>query len=82
MTESRHDISVNHNGHVYRISFLHHIQRIIYTRMDGKRAGEIILNRPMLSRTPHESLLINEVINHMDHQDSDTQKEQWPHEYA
>lgn len=78
----RHDINIQHEGHTFRVSFLHMFQRIIYTRMDGKRAGEIVLDRPFASRTPNSMLLINEIINHMDHQDSDTRKEQWPTQYA
>jgi len=78
----RHDVMIEHEGHTYRVSFLHRFQRIVYTRMDGMRAGEIKLTRPFASRTPNQMLLLNEIINHMDEQDSDTRKEQWPEEYA
>lgn len=73
----RYDCTVNHGGYVFKISFLHFIQTIIYTRMDGKRAGQFKLKHPMSSKTPSQSLLINEVINHMAYLDSDTRKEQW-----
>jgi len=78
----RYDYMINHEDHTYRISFLHHIQAIIYTRMDGKRAGEIYLNHPIDSTPPDQNLLLNKVINHMNKQDRDTRAEQWPEQYA
>ena len=80
--QNRHDILSNIEGTVYRISFLSLTQTIIYTAMDGTRGGTIKLQRPMASRHPQDSLLINEVVNHMTNQDSDTRKVQWPTQYV
>ena len=50
----------------YRVSYLHLIHTLVFTNMDKGTGGAFKLDRPFSSKTPHESLVLNEMINHLD----------------
>ncbi|AHX01041.1 hypothetical protein HL13_gp81 [Dinoroseobacter phage DFL12phi1] len=52
--------------HRFRASFLCHFQMIVWTNITTGVGDEIKLTRPFASKTPHESLVRNEVVNHLD----------------
>lgn len=64
--QGRTDYTFEIGENTFRASFLYHFQMIVWTNITTGIGDEIKLTRPFASKTPHESLVRNEVINHLD----------------
>jgi len=64
--QGRTDYQFEIEGSQYKASFLHLFQTIVWTNLTLGVGNEITLNRPFASRTPHESLVRNEVVNQLE----------------